>query len=105
FGNVESGSVTAPRPLMASGQPTPDPDATFLGSAWRANMAQMGPIFAGNTKRMAAEVSDPVAALMSGAFGKPESEVEPERLMELNVNPNGVTSVPAELSVPEDASR
>jgi hypothetical protein len=90
---------------MASAQPTPDPDATFLGSAWRANMAQMGPIFAGNTKRMAAEVSDPVAALMSGTFGKPESEVEPERPMELSVNPNGVTSVPAEFSVPEDAGR
>lgn len=105
FGNVESGSATAPRPLMASAQPTPDPDATFLGSAWRANMAQMGPIFAGNTKRMAAEVSDPVAALMSGTFGKPESEVEPERPMELSVNPNGVTSVPAEFSVPEDAGR
>jgi hypothetical protein len=85
--------------------PSADPDASFLGSAWRANKAQMGPIFAGNTKRMAAEVSDPIAGLMSGTFGIPEPEVE--RPMELNVNPDGNVSIPAQsiLSTPEDAGQ
>lgn len=91
FGDVNSGVSSS----------APDPNASFLDSAWRANKAQMGPIFAGNVKRMAAEVSDPIAGLWNGTFGKPAAEDAPE--LSLTVNPNGNTSLPASPLIAPDA--
>lgn len=91
FGDVNSGVSSS----------APDPNASFLDSAWRANKAQMGPIFAGNVKRMAAEVSDPIAGLLNGTFGKPTAEDAPE--LSLTVNPNGNTSLPASPLIAPDA--
>lgn len=91
FGDVNSGVSSS----------APDPNASFLDSAWRANKAQMGPIFAGNVKRMAAEVSDPIAGLLNGTFGKPAAEDAPE--LSLTVNPNGNTSLPASPLIAPDA--
>ena len=106
FSNVQAGEgTTAPRPLLQSMAPQANPEASSLGAAWRANKAQMGPIFAGNAKRMAAEVSDPVAGLLSGTFGKPKAEEAPT--LALNVNPNAAHALPPQttISTPEDAGK
>jgi hypothetical protein len=42
-----------------------------LDPAIRGNVAQMGPIFAGNLKRMAAETTDPIVSAMGGGLSAP----------------------------------